>query len=224
MGIGYETVKNTDDAFQEFDAFTNSLRPTDEESGRFYHIVSALTDATKTNYVTLRKAFADNDQTLIAWSCRNLLEIAIFTKFALRSKKNANEFAADRLIDGLQIGVALKKLEMHLNPEVKESPYDKMIDSFSSQMTDEGITRTKFLEVRKLAEQVEMLDEFETINKVSSKFIHPTAWSLLTADIGAERFPEARDLFFAYGALYFATVFAEVRPHIRKWGLRHKPE
>src|ERR1700729_406966 len=106
MSIAPELVKQADEAFREFDAFTRSLRPTDEETGRFYHIFTALSDATKTNYATLRKAFEDDEQTWMAWSCRNLLEIAIFSKFAISSKANADEFAADRLIDGLQIGAA----------------------------------------------------------------------------------------------------------------------
>jgi hypothetical protein len=135
MSIEPELVRKTDDAFRDFDAFTRSLCPTDEETGRFYHIVSALSDATKVNYVTLRRAFEDDDQTLMAWSCRNLLELAIFTKFALCSKQNAAEFAADRLIDGLQIGTSLKKLELYLNPELKVSAFEPIIERFSKQMS-----------------------------------------------------------------------------------------
>ena len=49
-------------------------------------------------------------QVTLAWACRNLLEIAVFSKYVLLSEKNAMEFAADRLIDALEIGVTLKKL------------------------------------------------------------------------------------------------------------------
>ncbi len=224
MGIEPEVLKKTDDAFREFDAFTCSLHPIDEEAGRFYHIVSALSDATKTNYVTLRKAFDDDEQTLMAWSCRNLLEIAVFTKFALSSKANADEFAADRLIDGLQIGNSLKRLELYLNPELTTSALDPVIEKYAKQMRDEGIARTTFRPVRDLAKQVGLLDHYETMNKVCSKFVHPTAWSLFTADIGSERFPEARDVLYGCGAEYFATIYAEIAPHIKKWGLRHKPK
>ena len=223
MSIEPELVKKTDEAFQEFDNFTRALHPTDDETGRFYHIVIALSDATKTNYMTLRKAFADDEQTLMAWSCRNLLELAIFTKFALASKANADEFAADRLIDGQEIGTSLKTLELHLNPGLTASAFDSVIERFGKQMSEEGITRSKYLSARRIADQTDMTEEYETINKVCSKFVHPTAWSLFTADIGSERFPEARDIFYGCGAKYFATIFAEIAPHIRKWGLRHKP-
>jgi hypothetical protein len=223
MSIEPEFVKETDDAFSTFETFTRSLSPTDEETGSFYHIFSALSDATKTNYIILRKAFEDDEQTLMAWSCRNLLELAIFTKFALSSRANADEFAADRLIDGLQIGTSLKKLELYLNPQQVGSALDAVINQFKKQMSDKGITRTKFHSVKELAKQVGMLDEYETINKVCSKFVHPSAWSLFTADIGSVRFPEARELFYASGALFFATVIDEIAPHIRRYGLRYKP-
>jgi hypothetical protein len=224
MSIEPDLVKTTDDAFRNFDDFTRSLRPTDEETDRFYQIVLALSDATKINYRTLREAFEVDEQTLMAWSCRNLLEIAIFTKFALYSKANADEFVADRLIDASQIGTSLKKLELYLNPKLKVSAFDVMIEKFATQMRDEGITRTKYRTARELAEQVGMLEEYETMNKVCSKFVHPTAWSLFTADLGSLRFPDARDVFYGCGAQYFAMVFAEIAPHVRKWGLRHKPD
>lgn len=144
MTIKPELVKMTDEAFQKFDEFVCALEPTDEDTGRFYHIVIALSRATKVNYATLRKAFEDDEQTLMAWSCRNLLELAIFTRFVLRSKRNADEFADDRLIDGRDIGVALRTLEQHYAPTVTTSALDAVIAAFSKQMSDEGITRLKF--------------------------------------------------------------------------------
>ena len=100
MSIEPLLLKKTDEALQNFEAFMRSLPiPTDEQTGRFYHIVTALSDAVQANYVVLRKALDDDDQTLMAWSCRNLLELAIFTKFALASKANADEFASSRPAD-----------------------------------------------------------------------------------------------------------------------------
>jgi hypothetical protein len=223
MSIEPELVEKADDAIRRFDTFTRSLSPTDEETGRFYHIVSALSDGAKSNYIALRGAFDRDQQVLMAWSCRNLLELAIFTKFVIGSKKNADEFAEDRLIDGLQIGKSLKDLEAHLNPGLATSEFDVVIEKFATQMKAEGITRSRFHTVKELAGRVGMEEQYNTMNKVCSKFVHPTAWSLLTADTGTARFPDARDIFFVCGAEYFATVFAEIAPHIRRWGLRHKP-
>jgi Family of unknown function (DUF5677) len=211
-----------DTALRGFEDFMRPLFPSDEESGRFFHVVSVLSDAAMSNYRDLRKAFLGDQQTLAAWSCRNLHEIAIFTKFALSSKENAAEFAADRLIDGHQIGTALKSLELALNPGLTVSALDPVIESFATQMKNEGVTRQKYLSTEKLAQQVGMRAEYETLNRLCSKFVHPTAWSLFTSDVALERFPGACEIFYGNGALHFTSVFATIAPHVRQWGLRHK--
>ena len=88
MNPNLELLRNGDMALGEFEAFMRPLFPSDEESGRFFHVVSALSGAATSNYRALRKAYLEDDQTLVAWSCRNLLEIAIFTRFALSSREN----------------------------------------------------------------------------------------------------------------------------------------
>lgn len=223
MSLDLGTVKATDNMLQSFEAFICALPiPTDEEIGSFYHIITALGDSIKINYVTLRRALDEDNQIMLAWSCRNLLELAIWTKFALTSKANAYEFAADRLIDGKQIGICLKKLERSLNPNLKTSAFDEVIGTFARQMTNEGITRNRFLNMRDLARQVGLRDEYETMNQVCSKFVHPTAWSIFTAEFGSARFHEGSEIFYITGAHYFSIAIAEIMPHIREHGLKHK--
>jgi hypothetical protein len=223
MGFDPEQIRQTDKASQYFDGFMRTLQHTDEETGAFYHVVTSLSNVAKANYVALRRSFDDDDQIVMAWACRNLLEIAIFAKYILMSKENAKDFAEARLIDGLEIVKSLKKLELFQNPILDPSSFEPLIDNFTQQIIKEGITRTRFLGTSELAGQVGMQETYETMNKVCSKFVHPTSWSILTSDIGSARFPEARDLLFLCGAEYFAMVHAEIIPHIKKWGLHHAP-
>jgi hypothetical protein len=224
MPLDLVLMRKTDEALQRFDAFVRSISiPTEEKTGRFYHIFTALSTVSVNNYVSLRNAWDRSDQMMLAWSCRNLLELAIFTKYALMSEANADEFADARLVDGIQIGTRLKQLELYLNPHLASSAFDDVINRFSTQMSAEGVTQTKYLSTGQLAGTVGMKEDYDAMNQVCSKFVHPTAWSILTEDIGAERFPDAHILFYTCGAQYFATVMAEVKPHIRKWGLKHKP-
>jgi hypothetical protein len=150
------------------------------------------------------------------------LDLSIFTQFVLKSKANADQFVEDRLIDGHEMAVALKELESHLNPGFTESVLDATLDAFQKQKDGEGITNRRYSNIRALAAQVGMGKEFETVNKVCSKFVHPTAWSLLTDDVALERFPEGVELLFASGAKYFVTIYAEILSHVTKCGLRHK--
>jgi Family of unknown function (DUF5677) len=223
MGFDPAHVRQTDEAFQYFVGFMRALRPIDEETGAFYHIVTALSDVARSNYLDLRRALDGDDQIVMAWACRNLLEVAIFAKYVIMSKENAKEFADARLIDGLDIANSLKKLELFQNQTLTVSSFELLIDAFTQQLTMEGVSRTSFLGTRELARKVGMQDIYETMNKVCSKFVHPTAWSILTSDIGSKRFPDARDLLFLCGAEYFSAVHAEIIPHVKKWGLHHAP-
>ena len=111
MSLEPGLVEPTEDRFQKLTVLIGRLRPTDDKTGRMFHVVYALGDSAKTNYLTLRKALDTADQTLSAWSCRNLLELSIFTQFVLMSKNNADQFVEDRLIDGHEMAVALRELK-----------------------------------------------------------------------------------------------------------------
>ena len=86
-----------DTEYMEFQRWTSSTFGTakvqTEEEGNFLSTVTALCYGADQNYKALCQAYDQQDQTRVAWACRNLMEIAIYAKFALESKKNAEEFA-----------------------------------------------------------------------------------------------------------------------------------
>jgi hypothetical protein len=110
-------LKLSETAFAQFREFGNSLRPVDETNGWFFQIVFELMDATLSNYQQLRVGYIEDNSQLLAWACRNLLELAIFTKYVLISEANARRFADDRLIDGCDIITSLKTLELHIDAQ-----------------------------------------------------------------------------------------------------------
>jgi len=215
-----------DTAYMEFQRWTSSTfgpaKVQTEEEGNFLSTVTALCYGADQNYKALCQAYDQQDQTRVAWACRNLMEIAIYAKFALESKKNAEEFAADRLIDGRDITLALQKIVAELNPQHPDPDLDASLKSIEQQMASEGVTRTQFLRIGYLAKQVGLKDEYENLNLVCSKFVHPTAWSLFAFDELPSKLPASGEILFAYGAKYLATVHAEIRPHVKKYGFRHK--
>lgn len=197
---------------------------TTEEQGNFCHITVALCLAAERNYEELRDAYDRQDQTQAAWACRNLMEIAIYMKFVLQSCEDAEEFAADRLIDARDIATAFKKIMAELSPDQPDPDLDATLWMIQKQMASEGVTRTEYLRVSDLAKRVKLRAEYDNMNRVCSKFVHPSAWSLFTGDQGLARFPSAGEIFYVYGVKYFAMVYAEIRPHVRKYGLHHRPK
>jgi hypothetical protein len=106
-----------DATFAQLREFGNGLRPVDEKNGWFFQIVFELMDAALSDYQRLRAGCNENNSQLSASACRNLLELAILTKYVLISEANARRFADDRLIDGCEIITSLKDSGASHRPE-----------------------------------------------------------------------------------------------------------
>lgn len=214
-----------DSAFESFRRFCMKVLDPEkvtEENGKFHQVVLALCTATESNYEKLRVSYDNADYVFLALTCRNLLEVVIFTHFVLQCKANADEFAADRLIDTADIASSLKNLVSKLQPPGDTTDLDKAIRLCRKQIAEEGVNRDKYLRTSQLATKLNMRSEYDSINTLCSKFVHPTSWSLFNLAEVSTLFPIGRELLFSLGAKYMAMVYAEVRPHIEKYGLRHK--
>jgi hypothetical protein len=236
MTVDLRILRKVDSACVEFKKQMQAIPvPTVEEEGTFYHIITVLADAATENYSVLRRSFEVDDQLRMAWSCRNLLEISLIAEWVLLSKTNAVAFASDRLIDAVEIGKCLKRLAGSLkawvdstdqSPDVLSAAtlidYDEIIQQFTTELQRAGVKREKPKKIADVARELQRVDDYEAMNKLCSKFVHPTSWSLFTAEAGSARFPDAGELFMMCGAQYFSAVFAAILPHYRKWGLRHK--
>jgi hypothetical protein len=207
----------------EFKQFASSLKPVDDKNGWFFHIVFELMDATVSNYHQLRIGYRDDNNHLLAWACRNLLELAVFTKYVLISEANARRFGDDRLIDGSNIIESLKALELHINAHADTTLLDDALARMQAQMAAENVTATKYLAVGSLAETVGMKEEYACMNKVCSKLVHPTAWSILAVNKGDNAFSQFRPIFFQAGAQYFCDLYSAIKEHNAAHGMKPKP-
>lgn len=210
----------TDITLREFDRLWSGVStPTVASQGQVFHVLTSLATSARINVVSLLRSYYIDDQAGTAAACRNLLELAIFTKYVLKSRGHLLEFAADRLIDGLQIAEGLKAIDQQLNPGTTSSIADQAIDAFKTQMSSENIHRKKYLRTEDLADIVGMKSEYASLNRVCSKFVHPTSWSLLTFDRSFERFPFACELFLGQGSMLFSGLYAAMKSHMANHGL-----
>lgn len=216
-------IELTDIAFTQFRDFGSSLKPVDEKNGWFFQIVFELMDASLSNYDQLRVGYLENNSPLLAWSCRNLLELAILTKYVLVSEANARRFADDRLIDGCDIIASLRTLELYLNPRSDTTLLDDALVRMRTQMVAEGVTATKFLATSALADVVGMKEDYACMNRVCSKLVHPTAWSILAMNKEDNSFSQSRLIFFQAGAQYGCNVYLAVKTHNAMYGMKPKP-
>ena len=198
----------------------NALKPVDDANYFFFEVVRELVDASLSNYQELRRGFLEFNNPLLAWACRNLLELTIFLKFVLLSGENARRFADDRLVDGVELITALRDLELHYDSNASTAVLDDALNRMQAQMTAESVTASKHLEVRRLAEDARLKEDYACVNRICSKLVHPTSWSVLAMNKGTDSFPDARDLLYLYGVGYLGQITIETREHNSKQGMR----
>lgn len=216
-------LRRSEAAFAQLREFGSGLRPVDEESGWFFQIVFELIDAALSNYRQLRAGYNEDNNQLLAWACRNLLELAIFTKYVVISEANARRFADDRLIDGCDIITSLRALELHIDPQSDTRLLDDALSRMQAQMAAEGVTAKRHLATAELADLVGMREDYVCMNRVCSKAVHPTAWSVLAMNKGENCFSQSRPIFFSSGVRYGCDLYLAIKEHNSTHGMRPKP-
>jgi hypothetical protein len=212
-------LEDGDDIYPKLLTLGNSLRPHDDAKYFFFEIVRELVDASLTNYRELRRGYIESNYPLVAWACRNLLELAILTQYVLKSEENARRFADDRLIDGCELIVALRELERHLDPTSPTPWLDDALTRMQVQRDAEGVTATGHLMIIEVAKEVGDAQVFRSMNKVSSKLVHPTAWSVLATNNSVNSYRESKELLYSVGVGEMSRLYLFVQAHNEKHGM-----
>ena len=216
-------VETIDELANKLKELLSNLKPVDDEDYFFFEIVRELVITALTNFDILILGQNTVNDNLVAWACRNLLEISVFTKYVLVSRGNARRFGQDRIIDGCDIARSLRNLELHCDPKSNTSVLDDWLTRMEALGASEGVTASKYLPTGTLAEQVGMKENFKAINRVCSKLVHPTAWSVISMNSGMNSFPQIRETLFACAAGYICEIYLAVKAHNAKQGMRPNP-
>jgi hypothetical protein len=171
-------------------------------------LVLSLLMASRRAFAHLRKGWPV-ESAYTAWACRNLLELRIFAKYIVLSPENQKRFMYDFLIDSEQTTVMQKRLAGQVSPSLNLEQYDILMQNLASKKAELGFAECNYLKPAKLAKQMGLCEEFEVMNKLCSKLVHPTVQSILSADVDAQ--PE-RDLLFLKGRDYLADLMREITP------------
>src|SRR5216684_946463 len=99
MQITDAELKGIDDYIENIKQFDLELQRRDPEEMWFANLITALLSAMLREYNHLKIGLR-KERGLLAWACRNLLELYIFTQYVLISEENARRFIGDRLVDG----------------------------------------------------------------------------------------------------------------------------
>jgi hypothetical protein len=175
-------------------------------------VLLALLQATARECQRLKVGLIASDQALLAWACRNLLELSIFVKYVLQSEANGLTFQKDSIVDLHEMMRVVQKWQKREQPERDEEVAQamKVADAFKELA---GITTDDYLRASVLAKTVAKAAEYETIHKICSKYVHPTAFSILAAyEAGVLNALNLQ--FFQRGTLFNAEICNDIALYV----------
>lgn len=206
-----------DKGFKEVEQFGVWLEQQPTQTMWFRNVLTCLVSALLREYRSLRVGLKRSTP-LLAWACRNMLELNIYTKYTLRKGSNAKDFVDDRWIDAIEIFSSFRDWIRFYNPNSTTPELDQTIRNFGEEKVKQGITRAKYLRMETMAEDVNFSVEYKHMNKVTSKLVHPTAFSVLGSFDEGE-LAQLKSILFNNGARFGVEAFADIRGYVVKNGV-----
>ena len=174
------------------DEFRSQARPPDP-------LLAGLLDAAVREYRHLRIGL-DESTALVAWACRNLLELNIYTQYVLSSEANAHRFKGEQLADGIEIFDAFQTWAARNEPGLVTPEIGAVLaDLVDRKSQQEAAAPQRPLSVKYLSAQAGLADEYANMTRLCARLIHPSVFPILAgADEGD--LPLLRPILFRAGA------------------------
>lgn len=207
----------TDKGFKEMEAFALWLQDVPTQTIWFRNLLIALFEGLLREYRSLSVGVKKSPP-LLAWACRNMLELNVIAKYVLLSESNAKEFVDDWIIDDLEVFESFRSwMKFHGATTVE---IDKIIVNFQALKQDQGVTRKKYLRTKDMAGTVNFSEEYEHVNKVTSKMVHPTAFSVLAP---GGKYGVLTPILFNNGVRFGVEAYAAIKKHVSVHGVVPTP-
>lgn len=214
-------IQLADKAFAEVRDHGTWLVESEPHNSWFAPLLVQLIQSALREYQHLKIGYAKSIP-FLAWACRNMLELDIITQHVLKSEKDAKDFIDDRFTDGLEFFESFKTWSEFADPGFKSPELDQTIAWIRGEISKEGVTRRSYLKVRDLAKGLKLAEEYAHLNKVTSKLIHPTAWSVLSMRDEGE-LSMLRPICFHAGVRHGIELGYRIRQHVKEFGPEPRP-
>jgi hypothetical protein len=183
----------------------------------YLYVFSQLTYQMFDEYNKLTKAYEEKDISEIAWRSRNLLEIMIWSIYCSQSGENAKRFFGDGGRDANDLLNKLSNWEKYDKQDLNWAPHIDKSRIALKEFSDEvnvGSIEDKHTLIHTAAKQINFQNEYETTNKMLSKFIHPTAFKII-GYLKEDKIEELQKGFYAQGCGHFGAAFEYLEKQIQ---------
>lgn len=204
------------EAFKDIQAFGIRLEGAPTKTPWFHNLLCGLLSALLRQHHNISLGLRESTP-LLAWGCRNTLELNICTKYALLGGNYAKSFVDDMWIDGLEVFSGFRSWLRFRGVQVSTVELDAIITNLKAGKAEHGVTRSTPLRMRSMAEMVGFSEAFRNFNKLSSKLLHQTAYSVLLLGDRDER--ALRQVLFDYAVQFAVEAFSGIQHHVDENGV-----
>lgn len=194
-----------DSAFADVRAFGMELQERPSGSAR---LLTGLLNGTLREYRHLRLGL-QHSTSMVGWACRNLLDLHIYTRYALASEEHAERLVRERLTDGIELFDSFQSWLARNDAELVPPEVPATIHELSEQLADAGLEETP-LKLKRAAAEVGLADEWANMARLTLKLAQPNAYLVLG---GEEEVAAWRPVLFRAGAGHGLEIFRLVREH-----------
>jgi hypothetical protein len=161
------------------------------------------------SYVNHHEAFLISRPSVMAWRARNLLELSVWIEYCLKSRENARRFYDDKMRDAFEWVSVMHSLA-ELFPALPAAAQIKQVKArMETSAINSGVDiDDSYMRVNDAARELGILQPWGKMNKLLSKFAHPTAFTVLTLTQG-EAESNMSDFFLMVGCLSFSGSIEE---------------
>jgi len=164
----------------------------------------------------LERAYKEKQTSTLAWLTRNLLELSVWIQFCNMSPEHAKRFRDDAVRDLYGFSQAVQSLELsETGAEDFELKRSQQHLSTFAQSWGIHTLGDDYQKVSGAAEEVGRGEIFRGLNKMLSKYAHPTAWAVHSL-FSVEADAELRDLFLMDGVEMATDSLTAIRNFILK--------
>jgi hypothetical protein len=212
-------IETADKAFNELADFGNELQGAGASCPWFYNLLVSLIDALVREYRTVKAGYCGS-LALTAWGCRNLLELHVWTKYALQSGTNARALLDDSVVDSIEMLEAMDTWLHHIGGP--DDGAEESVAKLKAFKTERKVKQTKHLNVRDAAKATGTTVVYQQVNRATSKLVHPTGFSLMVLP-DEDRLYEIKGVLFDAGVRFGLEAGDCIRAYIAAHGLEPLP-
>lgn len=195
-----------DVAFADLRAFGMELQA---DPGWLPMLLVGLLNAALREYQHLRLGLK-NSTAIVAWACRNLLELHIYTRYALASEANAQRLVAEHLADGIEIFDAFQTWLARNDATLVPPSVGEALRRLTEQQSESDFAERPPLKLKRISAEAGLADEYANMTRLAAKLSHPSAYSVLAGAEDAE-IAALRPILFRAGAGHGLEIFRAIK-------------